>query len=94
MPIQDKLLKLDHNSQKEAMSLSACCTTGFEWDGTPKGKTIPFPTHTGQAYVAGSNADAAVMIIHDALGWAYPNVRLLADHFAEEAQVTVYVPDL
>lgn len=25
--------------------------------------------------------------------WTFPNIRLLADHYAEEAGATVYVPD-
>lgn len=33
------------------------------------------------------------MYIHDALGWTFPNARLLCDHFAKEANVTVYMPD-
>jgi len=33
------------------------------------------------------------MIVHDLLGWTFPNVRLLADHYARGADVTVYVPD-
>jgi dienelactone hydrolase len=33
------------------------------------------------------------MIIHDLPGWTFPNVRLLADHYAREANATVYVPN-
>jgi dienelactone hydrolase len=76
------------------MSLSSCCTKGFEWDGTPVGKAIPFPTTSNQAYVVGDDKDAAVMLTTDLFGWEYPNIRLLADHLAKEAGVTVYVPDL
>jgi dienelactone hydrolase len=36
---------------------------------------------------------SAVLYIHDALGWTFPNARLLCDHFAKEANVTVYMPD-
>jgi hypothetical protein len=45
-------------------------------------------------YVTGSNKDAAVLIVHDLFGWTFPNARILADHYAEEADVTVYLPDL
>ncbi|KAK0880995.1 hypothetical protein LTR87_005116 [Friedmanniomyces endolithicus] len=76
------------------MSLQACCVKGFEWNGTPEGKAIAFPTTSNQAYVTGSNSDAAVMLITDAFGWDFINNRLLADHFAREANVTVYMPDL
>lgn len=34
------------------------------------------------------------MIVHDVFGWKSPNPRLLADHYAKEADATVYVPDL
>lgn len=34
------------------------------------------------------------MIIHDLYGWEFPNTRLLADHYADEVNATVYVPDL
>jgi len=33
------------------------------------------------------------MIVHDIFGWTLNNTRLLADHYAEEADVTVYLPD-
>lgn len=44
-------------------------------------------------YITGSNINAAVLYVHDALGWKFDNARLLADHFAKEANVTVYMPD-
>ncbi|KAK5173280.1 uncharacterized protein LTR77_001961 [Saxophila tyrrhenica] len=75
------------------MSISACCVKGFEWDGTPEGRIIAYPTASNQAYVAGSNDNAAVMLIPDLFGWRYPNIRLLADHLAREVEATVYVPD-
>lgn len=34
------------------------------------------------------------MIIHDLYGWEFTNTRLLADHYADEVNATVYVPDL
>ena len=76
------------------MSLDPCCVKGFQWDGQPEGKEIPFPTSSNQAYIVGSNSDVAVMLIPDLFGWKYPNIRLLADHFAKEVPATVYVPDL
>lgn len=76
------------------MSADSCCVTGFQWEGTPEGKVVAFPTCSNQAYATGANADAAVMLVHDLFGWEYPNIRLLADHIAKEAEVTVYVPDL
>ena len=66
--------------------------TGFRWDGTPKGKETTLGA--SKTYVSGTNKDAAVLIIHDVFGWTLNNTRLLADHYAEEADVTVYLPDL
>lgn len=76
------------------MSISDCCTKGFEWEGSPTGHVIPFPTTSNQAYVTGSNDKAAVLLTHDLFGWKYNNLRLLADHFAREIDATVYLPDL
>ncbi|KAI0106382.1 dienelactone hydrolase [Nemania sp. FL0031] len=73
------------------MSFSSCCLKTFEWDGTPTGKEVKLAGI--DAYVTGDNKDAAVLFIHDVFGWKYPNNRLLADHYAREANVTVYVPD-
>jgi hypothetical protein len=35
-----------------------------------------------------------VLIVSDVFGWTLPNTRLLADHFAREANLTAYLPDL
>ena len=74
------------------MSLSSCCFKGFAWNGTPKGKEGTLADN--KAYITGDNKDAAVLIVHDVFGWTLNNARLLADHYAEEAGVTVYLPDL
>jgi len=73
------------------MSLSDCCLKGFKWEGTPTGRIEKL----GQtnAYIAGNNPDVAVILIHDALGWTFVNARLLADHYAQEINATVYLPD-
>ena len=76
------------------MSVSKCCTTGFEWDGEPVGHTVPFPTTSNQAYVTGSSSEAAILFICDLFGWEFCNNRLLADHLARSVGATVYVPDL
>jgi dienelactone hydrolase len=72
--------------------MSDCCTKGFKWDGEPKGREMTLSDNT--AYVTGSNSEVAVLVIHDLFGWTFPNIRLLADAYAEEADATVYVPDL
>ena len=72
--------------------MSECCLRGFNWDGTPIGKEGVLATN--KTYIAGSNNDAAVLMIHDVYGWTFSNLRLLADTFAKEANATVYLPDL
>lgn len=74
-----------------AAPVSECCVRGFKWEGTPAGRVESVSNH--QVYVAGTNADRAVLLIHDLFGWSFPNVRLLADHYAAEVDATVYVPD-
>lgn len=51
-------------------------------------------SNTPPAYVVGDNKDAAILLIHDVFGWTFPNLRLLADHFAKEANATCYLVDL
>ncbi|KAJ4523207.1 hypothetical protein HRR78_000701 [Exophiala dermatitidis] len=65
--------------------------TGFKWEGTPDGKETKIAGLN--AYVTGSNPDAGVLVIADLFGWKFRNARLLADHYAREANATVYVPD-
>jgi dienelactone hydrolase len=72
-------------------TFSSCCVKSFDWTGSPAGHEstlASLPT-----YITGSNTSAAVLYVHDALGWGFVNARLLADHFAREANVTVYMPD-
>ncbi|KAI1411826.1 dienelactone hydrolase family protein [Hypoxylon sp. FL1857] len=73
------------------MSFSECCLKGFEWSGTPSGKVSKL--NDNDVYITGDNADAAVLLVHDVLGWTFPNARLIADHFAREINATVYLPD-
>ena len=69
-----------------------CCRTAFLWDGKPKGHIGALGDNT--AYITGTNKEAAVLIVPDLFGWTFNNVRLLADHFANEANCTCYVVDL
>lgn len=73
--------------------MAECCLRGIQWEAQPKGTET---TLAGRpCYIAGSeNASAAIMIIHDLFGWTFRNTRILADHYAEEVQARVYVPDL
>ncbi|KAL4785993.1 Alpha/Beta hydrolase protein [Aspergillus varians] len=80
---------------------STCCLKTFQWNGTPTGRVDKLANNP--AYIAepsssssASNNDSpttAILIVHDLLGWTFPNARLLADHYAAEANATVYVPD-
>jgi dienelactone hydrolase len=74
------------------MGDKSCCLKGFAWDGKPTG------TETKLAglncYTSGSNPNAAVLVISDLFGWTFTNLRLLCDHYASEANATVYMPDL
>jgi hypothetical protein len=69
-----------------------CCLQGFEWEGTPTGKESTLAIN--KAYVTGSNPDVAIMVIADLFGWTFINERLLSDHYANEVDATVYMPDL
>ncbi|KAK5652157.1 hypothetical protein OQA88_10799 [Cercophora sp. LCS_1] len=71
--------------------ISPCCLRAFEWNGTPIGTTTTLANR--QCYTTGTNPSISIFIIHDLLGWTFPNVRLLADHYAREVNATVYVPD-
>ncbi|KIX06661.1 uncharacterized protein Z518_04637 [Rhinocladiella mackenziei CBS 650.93] len=73
------------------MSVSPCCLKGFAWEGTPAGRIEKLANI--DVYVTGESSERAVLIVHDLLGWTFPNVRLLADHYGREADATVYVPD-
>lgn len=72
--------------------MSDCCLRGFRWNGNPVGTESKIGDN--KAYITGDNKDAAVLMVTDLYGWRFKNIRLLADHYAEEAGVTVFVPDL
>jgi dienelactone hydrolase len=67
------------------------CKTGFSWNGTPTGQESTLGKN--KAYIAGTSKSAAILMIHDIFGWTLTNLRLLADHFAKEADATVYLVD-
>lgn len=73
------------------MAISDCCLQGFEWQGAPAGTDGQLGPNA--AYMTGTNPDVAILLVHDRYGWRFRNVRLLADHWAREGGVTVYVPD-
>lgn len=71
--------------------VSQCCLKGFNWGGQPTGKEAKLGKN--DAYITGSNKDVAILIVPDVFGWTLNNTRLLADHYAKEADATVYVLD-
>lgn len=73
------------------MSTSKCCLQGFEWEGTPTGRESKLANN--DTYIVGDDSNSAILLIPDLFGWKFSNNRLLADHIAREAGVTVYVPD-
>ncbi|KAJ4365085.1 hypothetical protein N0V83_008702 [Neocucurbitaria cava] len=68
------------------------CKTGFKWNGASTGKESTL--NKANVYVTGDSKDAAILIVTDIFGWKLPNIRILADHYAKEANATVYVPDI
>lgn len=72
----------------------ACCSTGYEHDGTPAGAIIQIPDTTISAYLAkpsGSGVkDKAVLFVPDILGVSKNN-QLLADRFASAGYLTLIV---
>ncbi|KAL2256929.1 hypothetical protein VTK26DRAFT_912 [Humicola hyalothermophila] len=76
--------------------MTSRCLQGVEWAAEPQGREDSVDTCHGNKqyyYVTGTNPDVGIMVIHDLLGWTFPNTRLLADYYAAEVGATVYVPD-
>ncbi|AEO56622.1 hypothetical protein MYCTH_2301730 [Thermothelomyces thermophilus ATCC 42464] len=76
-------------------TISSCCLRASLWEGTPTGTETKLAGVPNPTYVARppTPSRAALLYVHDMLGWTFPNARLLADAYAREAGVTVYVPD-
>ncbi|TIB84174.1 alpha/beta-hydrolase [Wallemia mellicola] len=72
-----------------------CCKlVGSFSKGTPKG--IESTIGDLKTYIASpshAQGDIAVLMISDVFGWQFVNNRVLADTYAEEAGVRVYLPD-
>ncbi|KAH8698341.1 dienelactone hydrolase family protein [Talaromyces proteolyticus] len=70
------------------------CFSGSVHEGTPKGEITKL--HGLDAYVSAPPQEPAkgiVIIVPDAFGWEFVNLRLLADHYAEKGNFKVYLPD-
>ena len=74
------------------MTMSKYCLKSFAWEGTPTGHVSQLGNN--DTYKTGASTDQAVLHVHDALGWTFPNIRLLADRYVAEIDATIYVPDL
>lgn len=70
-----------------------CCLKGFAWQGSPTGHESKVNDIDTYVAGAGTNHRVAIVVIHDLFGWKWPNLRLLADHYAAETDATVYLPD-
>ncbi|KAI3325371.1 dienelactone hydrolase [Xylariaceae sp. AK1471] len=73
------------------MSFNPCCLKTFTLGGAPTSTKTKLANN--DCYVTSDNKNTAILLVHGIFGWKYPNVRLLADHFAREINATVYVPD-
>ncbi|KAH6971253.1 putative hydrolase [Ilyonectria sp. MPI-CAGE-AT-0026] len=71
--------------------MADCCLKGFRWEAKTNGRDENVAGLN--CYATGSNKEVAIIVIHDLFGWTFENIRILADHFAEEVDATVYVPD-
>ncbi|KAK2595617.1 hypothetical protein QQS21_006664 [Conoideocrella luteorostrata] len=71
------------------------CFRGQIHTGQPKGKVTKL--YGLDSYVSepapGKSSKGIVVIIPDAFGWEFINIRILADHYAEKGDFKVYVPD-
>jgi dienelactone hydrolase len=73
------------------------CFSGSIHEGQPKGQTTKL--HGLDVYVSSPPQDPSkpskgiVVVISDAFGWEFVNNRLLADHYAEKGNFTIYLPD-
>ncbi|KAI1750235.1 dienelactone hydrolase family protein [Xylaria castorea] len=76
------------------MSCPACFAGGVH-DGTPTGTVTKM--HGLDVYVAepasGSPPKGIIVLIPDIFGWAFVNIRLMADSVAKKKDYRVYVPD-
>jgi len=76
------------------MSQIGCCGGHID-KGTPDGeiKTVA-GVKCYQSKIEPSNTDTLIVIATDIFGYTLPNVRLIADKFANETGILCIVPDL
>src|SRR5690242_11743471 len=77
------------------VGMSSCCFSGVVHTDKPSGR---IDTIGGlDVYIAepeGGSTARSVIFVTDIFGWKFPNVRLLADHYAKEGGFYCYIPDL
>lgn len=71
------------------------CFRGTIHGGVPQGKEIQL--YGRSTYVAeppeGSEMNGIIVVVSDALGWTFSNMRVLADTLAKEGSFRVYLPE-
>lgn len=71
------------------------CIQGTIHDGVPQGKETQL--YGRSTYVAeppeGSEMNGIILVVSDALGWTFSNMRVLFDTMAKEGSFRVYLPE-
>ncbi|KAG2172282.1 hypothetical protein INT43_004823 [Umbelopsis isabellina] len=79
------------NTSSESLE---CCRRGEIHSGNSVGKTTSIAGIDAYFTAAPSGSPSgALLYITDAMGWEIPNARLLADTYAAEANIDVYMPN-
>jgi len=76
------------------MSDDSCCYKGSVHEGEPIGEIIKVASLDTYFVKAKDQTTSTVLFLHDAFGLPFINNKLLADTYAREANVNVYLPDL
>jgi|SRR6266850_2706828 len=68
------------------------CYKGFVLPGEPKGSMVG-PDYFTPAPSGVTDHSKAIVLLTDIFGLPLPNPRIVADHFAENVGVDVWIPD-
>eukprot|EP00026_Physarum_polycephalum_P016489 Phypoly_transcript_17408.p1 GENE.Phypoly_transcript_17408~~Phypoly_transcript_17408.p1 ORF type:complete len:258 (+),score=48.60 Phypoly_transcript_17408:22-774(+) len=71
-----------------------CCKKGSVHSGTPVGHETKMEGLDVYISEPATPTDKAILFLHDGFGWTLVNNRLLADSYAKEANVRVFLPNL
>jgi len=69
------------------------CTKGFRLDGEPTGTMQPDGSYLAAASADG-RTEVAIVLLTDVFGLPLKNCKIMADNFAKELAVDVWIPDL